>query len=93
MEKLDPRLEQLAMEHQTMRALLQCPVCLEMLVNPARTKCGHIFCTACIEDWVAKRVNRGRVACPFCQLQGVTNRTLERDPTMAELVVEVRRLL
>ena len=86
-------MEQLALEHQTMRSLLQCPVCLEMLINPTRTKCGHIFCRACIEDWVSRRCKKGRVACPACQVQGVTKRSLEIDPIMAELVVEVRRLL
>jgi len=93
MENADVRLEKLVAEHQTMKALLQCPVCLDMLVNPARTKCGHVFCTACIEDYVAKRGKRGRVACPSCKVMGVTKRSLEADRSMAELVVEVRRLL
>jgi len=42
---------------------------------------------------VAKRGKKGRVACPSCKVMGVTKRSLESDRIMAELVVEVRRLL
>lgn len=90
---MDERLEKLALEHQALKSLLQCPICLEMLMNPVNTKCGHIFCQGCIEDWVLKRGKRGRVSCPSCQVQGITKRSLGRDPVMAGIVVEVRRLL
>ncbi|KAH8295002.1 hypothetical protein KR018_005223 [Drosophila ironensis] len=41
-----------------------CPVCLEGVRNrePVSTKCGHVFCRACIDT--AIRTTR---KCPMCQ--------------------------
>lgn len=39
-----------------------CPVCLESLKEPVITKCGHIYCTPCIE-----RVIDTQHKCPMCR--------------------------
>ena len=45
---------------------LECPVCLDILVNPYKvTCCGHIFCEDCIE-----RVKASNGACPVCREWG-----------------------
>lgn len=42
---------------------LRCPICLELLVEPATTPCGHAFCGGCIEQ---HRVFM-RGSCPVCR--------------------------
>jgi peroxin-10 len=40
----------------------KCTLCLEGLKDPAATSCGHVFCWACIGDWV-----REKPECPLCR--------------------------
>ena len=83
-------LQEVAREHQTLVTLLKCPVCLEMMMNPVRTKCGHTFCRHCIEIWIAEKGKKGKVSCPSCQSPGVTKRGLEVDMVLAQIVAQVR---
>ena len=39
---------------------LQCPVCLEIVLHPVQTSCGHLFCKKCV---------RGVTRCPACRKQ------------------------
>ena len=39
---------------------LQCPVCLEIVLEPVQTSCGHLFCKKCV---------RGVTRCPACREQ------------------------
>ena len=39
---------------------LQCPVCLEIVLEPVQTSCGHLFCKKCV---------RGVTRCPACRKQ------------------------
>uniref|UniRef100_A0A453PUK1 RING-type domain-containing protein n=1 Tax=Aegilops tauschii subsp. strangulata TaxID=200361 RepID=A0A453PUK1_AEGTS len=39
-----------------------CPVCLNKLVEPSTTKCGHIFCAECI-----KQAIQFQKKCPTCR--------------------------
>ena len=40
--------------------VLQCPVCLEIVLEPVQTSCGHLFCEKCV---------RGVTKCPACREQ------------------------
>lgn len=46
---------------------LNCPICLESLSSkskPTTTRCGHIFCSVCLEKFI--HVSKKK-KCPTCQ--------------------------
>ncbi|KAI1098210.1 Pex12 amino terminal region-domain-containing protein [Jackrogersella minutella] len=59
------------LESQSMRWIKgaqqrKCTLCLEELKDPAATQCGHVFCWACIGDWV-----REKPECPLCRREAL----------------------
>ncbi|KAI2633631.1 Pex12 amino terminal region-domain-containing protein [Hypomontagnella submonticulosa] len=49
----------------------KCTLCLEELRDPAATQCGHVFCWACIGDWV-----REKPECPLCRREALVQHIL-----------------
>jgi peroxin-10 len=49
----------------------KCTLCLEELKDPAATQCGHVFCWACIGDWV-----REKPECPLCRREAMLQHIL-----------------
>lgn len=49
----------------------KCTLCLEALRDPAATQCGHVFCWACIGDWV-----REKPECPLCRREAMVQHIL-----------------
>lgn len=49
----------------------KCTLCLEELKDPAATQCGHVFCWACIGDWV-----REKPECPLCRRETMVQHIL-----------------
>ena len=46
--------------------LLQCAICLGILVEPVRTPCSHWFCRECIEDVLPVHKSQGLRRCDSC---------------------------
>ena len=42
--------------------LFECPVCFEDVKEAQVTKCGHVFCKACLEECLNRRHE-----CPHCK--------------------------
>jgi len=40
-----------------------CPVCLQDIMDPCKTQCGHILCKNCIEEWFKHK----KATCPLCR--------------------------
>ncbi|KAK3309604.1 Pex12 amino terminal region-domain-containing protein [Chaetomium strumarium] len=49
----------------------KCTLCLEELKDPAATQCGHVFCWACIGDWVKEKPE-----CPLCRREAMVQHIL-----------------
>ncbi|KAF2789501.1 hypothetical protein K505DRAFT_284337 [Melanomma pulvis-pyrius CBS 109.77] len=41
-----------------------CPICMETLKDPVITKCAHVFCTVCTEQFIANQHK-----CPMCRAE------------------------
>ena len=86
----DKRLKSLRDEIDTLKSLVKCPICLDTMLNPVRTKCGHGFCKHCLEIWISEKGKRGKVNCPSCQAGGVTKRSLKDDVGLGLIVKQIR---
>ena len=51
-----------AFVEDSIQCLLTCPICMELLKTPKRTKCGHYFCGECIDVWL-----NNSITCPLCR--------------------------
>ncbi|KAK7273690.1 hypothetical protein RIF29_14749 [Crotalaria pallida] len=52
--------------------VFNCPICMEPLIEPMSTKCGHIFCKNCIRSAISAQAK-----CPTCRKK-ITVRELIR---------------
>jgi len=46
---------------------LQCPICLDVIRDCVETPCGHLFCEACIKDFLSQRSKEDQL-CPMDQI-------------------------
>ncbi|XP_038202228.1 tripartite motif-containing protein 30A-like [Arvicola amphibius] len=45
-----------------------CPICLDLMVEPVNTDCGHSFCRACITlNYESSKGKEGKGICPVCR--------------------------
>lgn len=45
----------------------ECPICLELLLNPVAGECGHDFCLNCITEWMETSLS-DKPQCPICRV-------------------------
>ena len=48
---------------------MDCCICLEEVLNPRKTQCGHIYCYDCIYNWINEKNYYGEKnkSCPLCR--------------------------
>ena len=49
----------------------KCTLCLEPMKDPSVTTCGHVFCWACVTDWL-----REQPMCPLCRQSALMQHVL-----------------
>jgi len=60
---------------------LICPVCTGILDTPIRTPCSHLFCKACLNEWLAR--SKG---CPQCRANLVSFNSNSEDRLIKNIV-------
>lgn len=53
------------MENHNNHTEFECNICLSSAHNPIVTECGHLYCWACIYQWL--NTNRTHLTCPVCK--------------------------
>ncbi|XP_046360253.1 E3 ubiquitin-protein ligase RNF185-like [Haliotis rufescens] len=46
-------------------SVYECNICLDTAHDPVVSMCGHLFCWACLHQWIETRPNRQ--TCPVCK--------------------------
>lgn len=70
----------------------QCPICLDQMIMPCETNCGHVFCGPCIIAYWETSSSIGVMKCPVCR-QAVSLLLTSPLSEQEQASEEVRRTL
>lgn len=68
----------------------QCAICTDQasFINHTNTKCNHIFCTDCIDEWLAFQIaNHNNGTCPKCRTTLINNPQPTHEPARVYPIV------
>ena len=102
--KSHPNVIQAASKLNALIESVKCSICLDVMIQPARIKCGHTFCTLCIENAIQfnkasagteqRKVSGGsaKANCPLCKASNINKRSIMYDPVLNEKINVVKQL-
>ena len=102
--KTHPNVVEVAANLSILLDSVKCSICLEVMVQPARIKCGHTFCTLCIENAIQfsradegtllRKISGGsaKADCPLCKKANITKRGITADPILEEKIKIIKGL-
>ncbi|KAM5132207.1 E3 ubiquitin/ISG15 ligase TRIM25-like [Mantella aurantiaca] len=62
-----------------LREELNCSICLNVYEDPVMLKCGHNFCSKCIDNVLRSQEGSGFYSCPQCRTQVKKRPALQRN--------------
>ncbi|XP_029177306.1 breast cancer type 1 susceptibility protein homolog [Nylanderia fulva] len=81
-------IEQLSETVRSMQKSLECTICLEMMTEPTKTRCGHSFCKSCIGKVLTKK----GASCPLCK-KNLNRRNISKDDHLEACIEKVTNLI
>ena len=71
---------------QVLEKEVTCPLCLDILQEPKKLPCDHVYCKACLQRLANRSFNAASISCPECRaLTQLTNRDVNNLPTAFRL--------
>lgn len=67
-----------------------CPICLEILRDPATLPCGHTYCLVCIRTHWDQAAAKGSCECPQCRQRFNPRPVLARSNVLMEAMEKLR---
>jgi len=99
-----PNVIEAALRLSSLIESVKCSICLEVMIRPARIKCGHTFCTLCIENAIQfnkagegtelRKFSGGgaKANCPLCKAANINKRSITYDPLLEEKIKIIKQL-
>ncbi|PSN50805.1 hypothetical protein C0J52_13919 [Blattella germanica] len=89
MSKIEDLIDSLSDGVELLQRSLQCSICLEILKDPACTRCSHTFCRSCIMTVI----NTHRIAhCPLCN-KSINRRGISANQKIGLLLEKVQKVI
>ena len=71
---------------QVLEKEVTCPLCLDILQEPKKLPCDHVYCKACLQRLANRSFNAASISCPECRaLTQLTNGDVNNLPTAFRL--------
>ena len=71
---------------QVLEKEVTCPLCLDILQEPKKLPCDHVYCKACLQRLANRSFNAASIFCPECRaLTQLTNGDVNNLPTAFRL--------
>ncbi|XP_024873681.1 uncharacterized protein LOC112455764 isoform X1 [Temnothorax curvispinosus] len=73
--------------HNLQKSLI-CTICLELMTEPTKTRCGHSFCKSCIGNVLRKK----SASCPLCKMS-LNRRNISKDDHLQICIEKFKKLV
>ncbi|XP_072746139.1 uncharacterized protein [Anoplolepis gracilipes] len=81
-------IDQLSETVKTLQKSLECTICLQLMTEPTKTRCGHSFCKSCI----GKVLRKKNASCPLCK-KNLNRRNVSKDDHLEACIIKFTNLI